>query len=165
MAYDRMEKKGKSSYRGEYRHSVGRYTRRFTFFVSSLSGTENLYLQNPINLYTTTNSRFGINEPEINGTGSSSQITPFRKQHLSVPGFIRKARGNPRRNRSFLINSLMSPKSKVKSDEPADYTPVSTEMETSFQISHWMPFSPISTPYRMIRLQSVRVLPYCRRTT
>ena len=146
IAYDRVEKKWeKLMPEGNIDIQSADIRGDSLFFVSSLSGTDNLYLQKPDkSVVPLTNSRFGINDPEINGdrilfsdySSSGSNIC----QSLVSSG--KAAEEIPAETGSFLINRLDEPeKVKVKSDEPADYTPVSyRKWKHLFRFHSWMPF-------------------------
>lgn len=146
MTYDRLEKKWEKLISEEKNDIQSAEMRGDSlFFVSSLSGTDNLYLQKPDkSIELLTNSRFGISDPEINGdrilfsdySASGNNICQALVSNGQAVDEIHLS------TRSYLINRFDKPeKVTIKSDEPAEYTAVSyRKWKHLFRFHSWMPF-------------------------
>lgn len=113
------------------------------FFVSSLSGTENIYVRTPVGEITTlTNSRFGAIDPVLSGSrlifsDYSSGGNSICQTELPPPGGRALSTGTS----SFLVDRLDLPSqpSVIRSRE--DYTPVRyRKWLHPIRFHSWMPF-------------------------
>jgi hypothetical protein len=113
------------------------------FFISSLSGTDNIYLKTPDNKVTSlTRSRFGTTDISLSNnkllfsdytSGGNSICSTGIKEESGSPGIVSTS--------SFLINRIKTDRTAAEPRVPNNYIPVPyRKWQHLFRFHSWMPF-------------------------